>query len=564
MSSIDAPNPYATQTRSVAAEASMLEPNYLNATGGWKSWLFTLDHKRIGILYLITTTIAFLIGGLAAALVRLELLTPEGDLLSADGYNKAFSAHGIVMVFMFLVPVVPAMLGNFLIPLMIGAKDMAFPKINLMSWYLYMIGSVFCMWSIIAGGVDTGWTFYTPYSTTTNTNVVSAAVGVFIIGFSSIFTGFNFIVTIHKMRAPGLTWFRLPLFVWSSYATALIMILGTPVIGITILMVAVERLLNLGVFNPAFGGDPLLFQHLFWFYSHPAVYIMILPGFGIISEIIPCFARRNIFGYSFVAMSSLAIAMVGFFVWGHHMFVSGQSAYAGVVFSALSFVIGIPTAIKVFNWTATLYKGSISFETPMLYALFFMGLFLIGGLTGLFLAAIGLDVHIHDTYFVVAHFHYVMVGGMMLAYLGGIHFWFPKLCGRMYPEFLGRIAAITIFIGFHVTFFPQFVMGYMGMPRHYHEYTADFHVYHVLSTAGASVLGFGFLLPIVYLTYCWFFGPVVGSNPWKATGLEWQTSSPPPTTNFAEIPVVGVGPYEYATFEEYADTKEEDNVVHAK
>ncbi len=557
MSSIDAPNPYLTQTRPVGAEAALLAPNYLNSTGGWKSWLLTQDHKRIAVLYIITTTVAFLIGGLAAALVRLELLTPQGDLLSSDGYNKAFSAHGIVMVFMFLVPAVPAVLGNFLVPIMIGAKDMAFPKINLMSWYLYMIGSFLCMVSIIGGGVDTGWTFYTPYSTTTNTNVISAAVGVFVIGFSSIFTGFNIIITVHKMRAPGLTWFRLPLFVWSMYATSLIMILGTPVIGITVLMVAVERMLNLGVFDPAFGGDPLLFQHLFWFYSHPAVYIMILPGFGVISELIPCFTRRNIFGYSFIAMSSLAIAMVGFFVWGHHMFVSGQSAYSGIVFSALSFVIGIPTAIKVFNWTATLYKGSISFETPMLFALFFIGLFLIGGLTGLFLAAIGIDVHVHDTYFVVAHFHYVMVGGMMLAYLGGVHFWFPKMCGRMYPEFLGRISALTIFIGFHVTFFPQFVMGYMGMPRHYHEYVDEFQVYHVLSTAGASVLGFGFMLPVVYLTYAWFFGPRVGSNPFKATGLEWQTSSPPPTENFPEMPVVAVGPYEYADFKE-------DALVHAR
>ncbi len=557
MSAIDAPNPYQAQSRSSAVEAAATFPNYLNATGGWKSWLFTGDHKRIAILYIITTTIAFLFGGLAAALVRLELLTPQGDLMSGDGYNKAFSAHGIIMVFMFLVPVVPAVLGNFLVPLMIGAKDLAFPKINLMSWYLYMIGTFFGLYAIIAGGVDTGWTFYTPFSTTTNTNVISAAVGVFIIGFSSIFTGFNFIVTVHKMRAPGLTWFRLPLFIWSMYATSLIMILGTPVIGITVLMVAVERLLHLGVFDPAFGGDPLLFQHLFWFYSHPAVYIMILPGFGIISEVIPAFARRNIFGYSFIAMSSLAIAMVGFFVWGHHLFVSGQSAYAGMVFSALSFVIGVPTAIKVFNWTATLYKGSISFETPMLFALFFIGLFLIGGLTGLFLAAMGLDIHLHDTYFVVAHFHYVMVGGMMLAYLAGIHYWWPKISGRMYPEFLGKLSALIVFVGFHITFFPQFVMGYMGMPRQYHEYVAEFQVYHVLSTAGASVLGVGFLMPVVYLTYSWFYGPRVNSNPFKATGLEWQTSSPPPTTNFVEIPVVTVGPYEYADFEE-------NELVHAR
>ncbi len=558
MSSIDAPNPYQTQTRPPTKEEAFPAINYLNKTGGWKSWLLTGDHKRIAVLYIITTTLSFLIGGLAAALVRLELLTPQGDLLSADGYNKAFSAHGIVMVFMFLVPAVPAVLGNFLVPLMIGAKDLAFPKINLMSWYMYMVGSALCMYSIIAGGVDTGWTFYTPYSTTTNTNVISAALGVFIIGFSSIFTGFNFIVTVHKMRAPGLTWFRLPLFIWSMYATSLIMILGTPVIGITVLMVAVERLIHLGVFDPAFGGDPLLFQHLFWFYSHPAVYIMILPGFGIISEIIPCFARRNIFGYSFIAMSSLAIAMVGFFVWGHHLFVSGQSPYAGVVFSALSFVIGIPTAIKIFNWTATLYKGSISFETPMLFALFFMVLFLIGGMTGLFLAAVGIDVHVHDTYFVVAHFHYVMVGGMMLAYIGGLHFWFPKMSGRMYPEFLGRISAITIFVGFHVTFFPQFVMGYMGMPRQYHEYVSEYQVYHVLSTAGASVLGVGFMMPIVYLTYSWFFGRVAGPNPFRATGLEWQTSSPPVTENFLEIPVVSVGPYEYSEF------KEDDAVVQSR
>lgn len=552
MSYMDAPMPLETQTRPAGYEAAVSSPNYLNATGGWRSWFLTKDHKRIAVLYLITTTIAFIIGGLAAALVRLELLTPQGDLLSGDGYNKAFSAHGIVMVFMFLVPAVPAVLGNFLVPLMVGAKDLAFPRINLMSWYLYMIGSAFGLYAIIAGGVDTGWTFYTPYSTTTNTNVISAAVGVFIIGFSSIFTGFNFIVTVHKMRAPGLTWFRLPLFIWSMYATSLIMILGTPVIGITVLMVAVERLIHLGVFDPAFGGDPLLFQHLFWFYSHPAVYIMILPGFGIISELIPCFSRRNIFGYSFIAMSSLAIAMVGFFVWGHHLFVSGQSPYAGIVFSALSFVIGVPTAIKVFNWTATLYKGSLSFETPMLFALFFIGLFLIGGLTGLFLAAIGLDIHLHDTYFVVAHFHYVMVGGMMLAYLGGVHFWFPKISGRMYPEWMGRLAALIIFVGFHLTFFPQFVMGYMGMPRHYHEYVSEFQVYHVLSTAGASVLGVGFFLPIVYLTYSWFYGPLAGPNPYRATGLEWQTSSPPPTENFAEIPVVTVGPYEYADFKEDA------------
>jgi len=552
MSFADVPAPAATQTRPLSPElaAASEDVNYLNATVGWKSWLLTKDHKRIAVLYIITTTIAFLIGALAAALVRLELVTPEGDLMTSEHYNRMFSAHGIVMVFAFLVPAVPATLGNFLVPLMVGAKDLAFPKINLGSWYMYMIGTGLALYSILSGGVDTGWTFYVPYSTTTNSNVISAAMGAFVIGFSSIFTGFNFIVTVHKMRAPGMTWFRLPLFIWSTYATSLIMILGTPVIGITMLMIVVERALHLGIFDPSFGGDPILFQHLFWFYSHPAVYIMILPGFGVISEVIPCFSRKNIFGYSFVAMSSLAIAMVGFFVWGHHLFVSGQSVYAGLVFSALSFLIAIPTAIKVFNWTATLYRGSITFETPMLYALGFIGLFLIGGLTGLFLAALGTDVHLHDTYFIVAHFHYVMVGGMVLAYLAGIHFWWPKISGRMYPEWLGKLAALTTFIGFNLTFFPQFVMGYMGMPRQYHTYVPEFQVYHVMSTAGASVLGVGFMLPIIYLTYSWKYGARAGSNPWRATGLEWQTSSPPPTENFLELPVVTVGPYEYADFKE--------------
>lgn len=558
MSFADAPAPVRTQARPVLPDSTGVgEVNYLNSTVGWKSWLLTRDHKRIAVLYIISTTIAFLVGALAAALVRLELVTPEGDLMNSEHYNRMFSAHGIVMVFAFLVPAVPATLGNFLVPLMVGAKDLAFPKINLGSWYMYIVGTAFALYAILAGGVDTGWTFYVPYSTTTNSNVIAAAMGAFVIGFSSIFTGFNFIVTVHKMRAPGMTWFRLPLFIWSTYATSLIMILGTPVIGITMLMIVVERALHLGIFDPAFGGDPVLFQHLFWFYSHPAVYIMILPGFGVISELIPCFSRKNIFGYSFVAMSSLAIAMVGFFVWGHHLFVAGQSVYAGLVFSALSFIIAIPTAIKVFNWTATLYKGSITFETPMLYALGFIGLFLIGGLTGLFLSTLGVDVHLHDTYFVVAHFHYVMVGGMVLAYMGGLHFWWPKISGRMYPEALGKLSALTIFIGFNLTFFPQFVMGYLGMPRQYHTYVPEFQVYHVLSTAGASILGAGFLLPIMYLTYSWKYGPRAGNNPWRATGLEWQTTSPPPTENFHEIPVVTVGPYEYAEFKE-------DTVVHAR
>jgi len=409
--------------------------NYLNAQYGLKSWLLTKDHKRIALLYLGSVTLFFLLGGLYAMAIRLELLTPQGDLVESNTYNKLFTQHGILMVFFFLIPAIPAVLGNFLVPIMIGAKDLAFPRINLLSWYIYLVGGILTIWALLSGGVDTGWTFYAPYSSTySNSYVVLAGLGVFINGFSSILTGLNFIVTIHTMRAPGMTWFRLPLFIWSHYATSLIFVLGTPVIAITILLLALERLAHIGIFDPKLGGDPVLFQHLFWFYSHPAVYIMILPSMGVISELIANFSRKNIFGYSFVAFSSIAIAVFGFLVWGHHMFVSSQSIYAGLVFSFLSFAVAIPSAVKVFNWTATLYNSSISYDTPMLYALGFIGLFAIGGMTGLFLASMGVDVHVHDTYFVVAHFHYVMVGGTLMGYLGGLHYWWPKITGRMYPE----------------------------------------------------------------------------------------------------------------------------------
>jgi cytochrome c oxidase subunit 1 len=459
------------------AETRRRPANYLSVDYGVLSWLLTTDHKRIAILYLVSVSVMFFLGGLMAVGIRLELITPSGDLFDSDTYNKLFTLHGIVMVFFFLIPAIPAVLGNFLIPLMIGARDLAFPKINLASWYLFMLGATIGLWAILNGGVDTGWTFYTPYSTAfSNTHVLAAGLGAFVAGFSSILTGLNFIVTIHKMRAPGLTWFRLPLFVWAHYATSLIMILGTPVIAVTLLLVAVERTLRLGIFDPALGGDPVLFQHLFWFYSHPAVYIMILPAMGVISELVTCFSRKRIFGYEVIAISSLSIAIIGFLVWGHHMFVSGQSTYAGIVFSFLSFLVAIPSAIKVFNWTATMYKGSVALQTPMLYVIGFLGLFTIGGLTGLFLASMGLDVHVHDTYFVVAHFHYIMVGGTIMGYLGGLHFWWPKISGRLYPEWWARVAAVVVFLGFNLTFFPQFIVGYLGMPRRYHEYVPEFQV----------------------------------------------------------------------------------------
>ncbi|WP_166830139.1 cytochrome c oxidase subunit I [Thalassoroseus pseudoceratinae] len=535
----------------MAAAAISPKRNYLNASYNIWSWFLTVDHKRIAIMYMISITLFFFVGGAAAVALRLELMTPKGDLLISETYNKMFTMHGVMMVFFFLIPSVPAVLGNFLLPLMLGAKDLAFPKLNLMSWYVYMVGGILTLVSIIIGGVDTGWTFYTPYSSTfTNSYVMVMAVGVFIVGFSSILTGLNFLVTIHTMRAPGLTWFRLPLFVWSMYATSVIIMLGTPVVSITILLVAIERAFGFPIFDPNLGGDPLLFQHLFWFYSHPAVYIMILPGMGVVSELITCFSRKRIFGYSFIAFSSLAIAVLGFLVWGHHMFVSGQSIYVGIVFSFLTMLVAVPSAIKVFNWTATLYKGSITWDTPMMYALGFIGLFTIGGLTGLFLGNIALDVHLHDTYFVVAHFHYVMVGGMVMAYLGGIHFWWPKMTGRMYPEWWARVSAVIIFVGFNLTFFPQFLLGYLGMPRRYHIYPEEFQILNVMSSAGASILGIGYLIPLIYLLWSLRYGPKASSNPWNATGLEWITPSPPTTFNFDQTPIVTRGPYEYDVLDE--------------
>jgi cytochrome c oxidase subunit 1 len=539
----------------------VFQPNYLNVDYRVSSWLLTRDHKRIAILYLLTITFFFVIGGLAATIVRLELMTPQGDLVESETYNKLFTIHGITMVFFFLIPAIPAVLGNFLVPLMLGARDLAFPRINLLSWYLFMIGGLFTIWAILAGGVDTGWTFYTPYSSTySNTYVMATALGVFVTGFSSILTGLNFIVTTHMMRAPGQTWFRLPLFIWSMYATSLIMVLGTPVVAVAIVLVGLERILGIGFFDPALGGDPLLFQHLFWFYSHPAVYIMVLPAFGVVSECIACFSQRRPFGYAFIGFSSFAIALISFLVWGHHMFVTGQSVYAGLIFSMMSFLVAIPSAIKVFNWTTTLHKASITFQTPMLYALGFIGLFTLGGLTGLFLATIAVDVHVHDTYFIIAHFHYIMVGGTVMAYLGGIHFWWPKMTGRMYPENWARLSAILIFVGFNLTFFPQFILGYLGMPRRYHVYPEEFQVLNVMSSAGASILAVGYFFPLTYLIWSLRYGPHAPPNPFQAKGLEWETSSPPPPENFLEQPVVTEEAYHYHPEEPITIIREQEDL----
>ncbi|MDP9191212.1 MAG: cytochrome c oxidase subunit I [Acidobacteriota bacterium] len=542
-------------TSTIIDDTPILEPstkegrNYLNDEYGVLSWLLTRDHKRIAILYLFSVSIFFVVGGIFAFLMRLELLTPEGDMFTSDTYNKLFSLHGIVMIFFFLIPAIPAVMGNFILPIMLGAKDLAFPRLNLASWYIYIIGATFGVVVIITGGVDTGWTFYTPFSTQySNTKVFATTLGAFITGFSSILTGLNFLVTIHRMRAPGLTWFRLPLFVWAMYATSIVIMLATPVLAITLVLLMVERALGVGIFDPALGGDPVLYQHLFWFYSHPAVYIMILPGMAIISECVAAFTRKKIFGYKFVAFSSLAIAFLGFLVWAHHMFVAGISVYAGLVFSFLTMLVAVPSAIKVFNWTATMYKASVSWNTPMLYVLGFIGLFTIGGVTGLFLGALGVDVHVHDSYFVVAHFHYIMVGGTIMAYMAGLHYWWPKITGRMYPEWWARLSALLVFVGFNLTFFPQFLVGYVGMPRRYHAYAPEFQVLNVLSTAGATVLAVGYLLPMIYFAWSLKFGRKAGSNPWGAVGLEWATTSPPPKENFHETPVVTWEAYDYPAF----------------
>lgn len=519
--------------------------NYLNVSKGIKSWLFTIDHKRIGIMYLASLVLFFFVGGMLALALRLELWEPARTFMDADTYNRIFTLHGAVMVFLFIIPSIPAALGNFFLPIMLGAKDVAFPKLNLLSFWIYSFGALFTLYSIAHGGVDTGWTFYTPYSTSTGTAVISMTLGVFIMGFSSILTGVNFIVTVHKMRAPGQTWGKLPLFVWSLYATAIIQVLATPVLAITVLLLVMERTLGVGIFDPALGGDPVLYQHFFWFYSHPAVYIMIVPAFGIISELISTFSRKTIFGYWAIAISSLAIAFIGFLVWGHHMFVSGQSALSTVVFSFLTFFVGIPTGIKILNWVATMYRGSIVLKTPMLYAMAFLFLFTIGGLTGIMLGALSVNVHLHDTYYVVAHFHYVMMGGTVFAFLGGLHYWWPKITGKMYDEFWAKIACGILFFGFNMTFLPQFVMGSQGMPRRYYSYIEQFQTLHQYSTIGSWILGVGFIVVAIYLVRSLMSKEKAPSNPWGARSLEWMISSPPTHHNFEHTPVVLHGPYDF-------------------
>ena len=533
----------ATTPKLASVDAGSHE-NYLTAGKGIRSWLFTLDHKRIGIMYLAGIVVSFFLGGVIALLIRAELFTPDKAFLSEDRYNEFFTLHGAIMTFLFLIPSIPAALGNFLLPVMLGAKDVAFPRMNLASFYLWVGGAIFFLLALGLGGLDTGWTFYTPYSTTTNSTVIAATMAVFILGFSSIFTGLNFVVTINTMRPKGMTWFKMPLLLWSLYATSIIQLLATPVLGITMILLTAEKMLGIGVFDPELGGDPVLYQHFFWFYSHPAVYIMILPAMGVISELISVFSRKPIFGYKFIAFSSIAIALLGFLVWGHHMFISSDNPLAAVIFSALTFSVSIPSGIKVFNWLATMYKGSIRLTTPMCYALSFILLFGIGGLTGLFLGALATDVHLHDTYFVVAHFHYVMMGGTLIAFFAGLHYWWPKMFGKLYNERWAKIACLIIFVGFNWTFFPQFLLGTQGMPRRYARYEAEYQPLHRVSTTGAMVMGVGLFMAAGVLTHSLVRGKKAPANPWGAGTLEWQCASPPPHHNF-ETPPPARYPYDY-------------------
>ena len=522
-----------------------LHGDYLDDPPGLRSWLTTVDHKRIGLMYLWSVTFFMIVGGLFAMLIRLEHLTPGRTIMSAEQYNRVFTLHGAVMVFLVIIPAIPAALGNFALPLLLGARDVAFPRINLMSLYLYWTGALMALGTLFMGGVDTGWTFYTPYSTTTGGGVTLMVLAAFVLGFSSIFTGCNIIATVHKLRAPGMGWFDMPLFCWGMYSTALIQILATPVLGITLLLLVMERVLHIGIFDPQLGGDPVLFQHFFWFYSHPAVYIMILPAMAVMSEVIPTFSHKTIFGYKAIAFSSVAIALLGFLVWAHHMFVAGMSTYAGAIFSFLTFFIAIPSAIKVFNWIATMWQGSIELRTPMLYAIAFLLLFTIGGLTGLFLASLATDVHLHETYFVVAHFHFVMAGSNLFGLLAGLHYWWPKMYGRLYNETLASLGCVLTFIGFNATFLPQFVLGSRGMPRRYFNYLPQFQALHVASTIGSWILAAGLFLALATLLASLRRPKGMVYKPWGGKTLEWMTSSPPPTHNFEGQPLPQHGPYDY-------------------
>jgi len=544
--------------------------DFYKESSGWKSWFFSTDHKRIGLMYLWSMLFFFGIGLTAAFLMRFEMLSQGPTIMDAQTYNYMFTLHGIIMVFLFIIPGIPAVFGNFFLPIQLGAPDVSFPRLNLFSYHLYVIGSLMALGSIIyswidgTSPIDTGWTFYVPYSLRTGANVVVPLLAAFILGFSSILTGLNFVTTIHRMRAKGMGMFQMPLFCWALYSTAWIQIIATPVIGITIVLVLLERAFKFGIFDPALGGDPVMMQHLFWIYSHPAVYIMILPPMGVVSDIITTFSRRTIYGYKVMAFSTMAIALVGYMVWAHHMFTSGMSDNARMFFSFFTMLVAIPTGVKIFNWIGTMWRGSIRLDSPMLFVLLFIVLFSIGGLTGLVLGALATDIHLHDTYFVVAHFHYVILGGIVPMFLAAFHYWFPKMFAKMYNEKVAKIGVVLYFIGANVLYFPMFIMGYNGMPRRYYDYLPEYELYHHISTVGSWILIGSIVLLIVNLIIAMRSknSPKAPDNPWGSLTLEWtHAPTPPPLFNFIKDPVVTGGPYDYPDYDDEGNLKLADHTI---
>jgi cytochrome c oxidase subunit I len=513
----------------------------------WKDYFkVNTDHKVIGTQYVVTSFFFLFVGGLIAMLMRAELAQPGRQFVDAETFNGLFSVHASLLIFLFIIPVF-AGLANYVLPLMIGAPDMAFPRLNALSFWMLPVAGALMTASFLApgGSFAAGWTAYAPLSTTQPIGQVFFTIGVQFAGASSIATALNFLVTIITMRAPGMSFFRMPLLVWANFSTSLLVVIATPFIAASQLFVLLDRALGFNFFDPAQGGDVLMYQHVFWFYSHPAVYIMMLPGFGIISEVLAVKSRKPVFGYRMMAFSLLAIVVLGFTVWAHHMFVSGMQSWIRIPMMVTTAIIAVPTGIKIFSWLATLWRGVLKLDTPMLFALGFITMFVCGGISGVMLAIIPFTIHVSDTYFIVAHIHYVLFGGSLFTIFAGVYYWFPKMTGRMYDETLGKIHFWTTFVFFNLTFAPMHVVGIEGMPRRVADYADQFATWNLIISLASFGVGLSTLVFLYNMVVSWKGGPRAVANPWRALTLEWQVSSPPPIFNFDSVPTVVGGPYEY-------------------